>query len=105
MGKQSKLHEAVKYLRRAILLDPDFKLPYIVLSSCFMQLEQFQEALDSALIGLQRHHDSTVMKYNAGQATYHLIRLSDNPDIEDSDQQRARSFLDYARRKVPEQWT
>merc|ERR1712113_1063607 len=52
LQKQLKFHDAVKYLRRSILLDPDFKLHYCVLGSCFLQLRLFEEAIEVGLVGL-----------------------------------------------------
>jgi hypothetical protein len=104
MQKQLKLVDAIKYLHRSILLDPDFKLSYIVLGSCFLQLQQFHDAMQASTAGLRRHPDSLLMKYNMGQAIYHMMMAGENAEIEEGLQQQGREFLDCARRNVPDQW-
>merc|ERR1712070_301801 len=103
--KQACWHDAVKYLQRSILLDPDFKLSLIAVSNCHLKLGRFQEAVDTCMVGLNRHPDSMLMKFNVGQATYFMIQKGimqseDNLAL----QARAREFLDCARRHVPDQW-
>jgi len=62
--------EAIKDLRRSRLLDPDFRQPLKNLGIAYIQLGQYQKAIDVSKAFMKRHSSGSAL--NLGAAYYHL---------------------------------
>merc|ERR550525_1276916 len=50
--------EAVKWLTRSLLLDPDFKAPYVYLGISHLRLQAYNKAIEISDAGLARHPET-----------------------------------------------
>jgi len=98
---------AATCMLRSIALDPDFKLPYIALSSCQLQLSNYEMVLAAGEACLRRFPDSPVAQFNIGQALYQMVWGMDGklPE-EELIQMRSQALhaLRIARQHALEQW-
>merc|ERR1712216_921766 len=62
---------AVACESKSLLLDPDFKETYLVLSSCHLRLGRYSKALEVGRACLRRF-DSPTAHFFVGQAIYHM---------------------------------
>jgi len=90
---------------KSILLDPDFKSPYIALGNAYLLAERFQQAMEACTASFRRHPDSPGGMFNLGQAIYHRMRRGDKMENMLELFEQAKEALDLAKRRMPEQWT
>jgi len=99
--------EAAELLTRSLALDPDFKLPYVALASCRLQLGQSAEAQRAAMACISRHPDSSVAQFHIGQALYQSVFGMDGKlpasELAEKRQQGAQA-LAIAKDQLGEQW-
>eukprot|EP00930_Biecheleria_cincta_P048272 TRINITY_DN33615_c0_g1_i1.p1 TRINITY_DN33615_c0_g1~~TRINITY_DN33615_c0_g1_i1.p1 ORF type:complete len:894 (+),score=157.95 TRINITY_DN33615_c0_g1_i1:135-2816(+) len=88
-------------LRKSIALDPDFKLPYLLLGSCLLRLGKFRHTVQVCQACHLRHCDSAVAHFNLGQALYHLAHSS---QLSKEEEEKAVESLRLAKAQVSEQW-
>eukprot|EP00930_Biecheleria_cincta_P031813 TRINITY_DN2205_c0_g3_i1.p1 TRINITY_DN2205_c0_g3~~TRINITY_DN2205_c0_g3_i1.p1 ORF type:complete len:601 (+),score=84.48 TRINITY_DN2205_c0_g3_i1:37-1839(+) len=108
--EQSRYDDAVQCQMKAIMLDPDFKLPYQALGNCELARRNFEGAMNAALSCFKRHPDAPYAQFIAGQAIYHILLQARGPSSPGSDNARnladkAAKALTLARRRHPEHWT
>jgi len=73
---------AVDLMARSLLLDPDFKGPYVNLGAAFLRLERYEEAIKISEAGLDRHPQSPQCHYHIGIACYRLsVQAEQAPPI------------------------
>jgi len=75
----------------SISLDPDFKQPYLLVSNCFLQQQQYADAKKASEACLRRHPDAPLAHFNVGQALYH-IAVQDGDPNEDLCSQAKQAF-------------
>lgn len=63
---------AVELMEKALLLDPDFKAPYINIGLALLRLGQPKPAREVSLAGLARHPKTSQLQYNLGAACFTL---------------------------------
>ncbi|CAE7417434.1 dnc [Symbiodinium sp. KB8] len=101
--------DAVDCLMKAILLDPDFKLPYQGLGNCHLLRRDYEEAMRACLACFKRHPDAPFAQYIAGQCIYHVLLEHYRYGVGDADAkilaEKASKALAQARRRMPEHWT
>jgi len=101
--------EAVDLLNRSLLLDPDFRAPYVNLGVAYLRLRQFDRAIEISDAGLARHPQSYQCHYHIGVASCQLAVLLDVKEVQGSEltpeedsqyeelRQRAHTLLSEAR--------
>jgi len=62
--------QAVNLMARSLLLDPDFKGPYVNLGVAFLRLSRYDDAIRISEAGLGRHPQSPQCHYHIGVACY-----------------------------------
>lgn len=72
--------KAAACMRKALALDPDFKMSYLGLANCMMQLGEHSAAVEASRACLRRHADSPTAQFNMGQAYYHMLREGSVPE-------------------------
>lgn len=70
--QMGKPEDAVKFLRRSLLLDPDFRAGYVNLAIGYLRLGRHAEALKVSEAGSARHPDAPQPHYHVGIACYQL---------------------------------
>jgi len=102
-----ELGEACVSMLKAITLDPDFKLPYLVLASCQIRLQCFDDAEKASRACLRRYPDSPTAFFNLGQALYNQAVVHDGvmpADALAALRHQAAVALCICSEHVPEQW-
>jgi len=61
-------YDAVWPLTQSLLLDPDYKGAYVNLGMAYLQLKNWERAIQVSQAGLERHPDSPHLAYHAGVA-------------------------------------
>lgn len=102
---QGEYAEALVSLTRAVLLDPDFKLPYVCLGNCQLHLGNHEEAIKAAKACMSRFPDAPMADFIIGQALYHMIQ---DGKIEEGELQEkskiAADSLRRAKKRLPIAW-
>lgn len=81
----SKLEEALKYLNHSLVLDPDFKGPYVNLGAVYLRLGKFDRAIQVSNACLARFPQSPQCYYHIGVASYQLaVQFYEAEATEDS---------------------
>eukprot|EP00415_Alexandrium_ostenfeldii_P002584 UN2584 len=62
---------AVQFMRRAMILDLDFRAPYVNLGVAYLRLREFDAAIAVSEAVLKRHPDSPQSNYHIALACYH----------------------------------
>lgn len=70
-----KPQEAVSLMTKSLLLDPDFRAPYVCLGVAFLRLKHFEEAISISEACLDRHPSSPQCVYHIGVACCQLSLL------------------------------
>lgn len=90
---------AVDLMRRAMILDLDFRAPYVNLGVAYLRLQQFDAAIAVSEAVLKRHPDSPQSNYHIAVACYHkslrmeaVIGRPTPEQKEEYDQLRARGL-------------
>lgn len=103
-----KYNEAVECNRRAIALDPDFKLPYQGLANCQLLRGDLEAAMQACLACFRRHPDAPFAQFCAGQCIYQKLLEPTSKYFDTQTRkllaEKGRRALDLARRRLPEQW-
>eukprot|EP00747_Dinoflagellata_sp_TGD_P037807 gnl/TRDRNA2_/TRDRNA2_139301_c2_seq1.p1 gnl/TRDRNA2_/TRDRNA2_139301_c2~~gnl/TRDRNA2_/TRDRNA2_139301_c2_seq1.p1 ORF type:complete len:416 (+),score=72.79 gnl/TRDRNA2_/TRDRNA2_139301_c2_seq1:3-1250(+) len=86
--------KAALLMLRAILLDLDFKAPYVNLGVAFLRLRKFSDAVDVSEACLNRHPESPQCNYTIGFACYQMLI-----DLEEKSGS-AREEIDKLRRRA-----
>ena len=106
--ENGELGEAIVCMLRAVALDPDFKLPYLVLASCEIRLQTFDDAVRTCRACLRRWPDSPTASFNLGQALYNLVFIKQGLEAPAEEleelSRRAADALESCSGSVPDQW-
>jgi len=74
--------EAVDLFHRSLLLDLDFKAPYVNLGVAYLRLRRWEDAIEVSEALLKRHPDSPQCHYHIGVACYFMsLKLEDKASI------------------------
>lgn len=65
-----KLDEAIEKMNRSLLLDPDFKGPYVNLGVAYLKKGDYDKVIEISNAGLARHPQSPQCNYHLGVASY-----------------------------------
>lgn len=68
-----KTEEAANLMCKSLILDLDFKAPYVNLGVAYIRLRKFDDAIDVSEAGLKRHPESPQCHYHIGVACYHKV--------------------------------
>jgi len=63
--------EAVQLFERSLLLDLDFRAPYVCLGIAYLRVRRFADAIELSEAGLRRHPESPQCNYHIGVACYY----------------------------------
>lgn len=76
-----KLDKAIEFMNKSLILDPDFKGPYVNLGVAYLRNKQYKEAIDVSRAGLARFPDSPQCRYQIAAASYLLaIKYYNEPE-------------------------
>lgn len=104
----SALH-AARLFEESILLDPDFRAPYVNLGVCYLRIGKYQRALEVSEAILLRHPFTHQAHYNAGAAMYVLLCRAEasGQAVDQAQRDKARKSLELANRNMlqSEVWT
>lgn len=70
--ERGKTADAVEVLSKSLLLDPDFKAPYVNLGVAYLRLQQYERAIDVSDACLVRHPQTPQCHYHIGAACCQL---------------------------------
>ncbi|CAJ1372911.1 unnamed protein product [Effrenium voratum] len=70
-----KCGDAVSFMSRSLLLDPDFRAPYVNLGVAYLRMKLFEEAIHISEACLDRHPSSPQCQYHIGVAACQLALL------------------------------
>mmetsp|Transcript_26575 Transcript_26575/g.76284 ORF Transcript_26575/g.76284 Transcript_26575/m.76284 type:complete len:1065 (+) Transcript_26575:182-3376(+) len=80
---------AVDFMRRAMILDLDFRAPYVNLGVAYLRLQAFDAAIAVSEACLKRHPDSPQCNYHIALACYHKsLQMEEAFSRPTSDQKR-----------------
>merc|ERR1711877_54501 len=68
--------EAQNLFNRALLLDPDYKAPYVLLGVAYLRQDCYKQVVEISEAGLARHPDSPQCHYHIGVACCQLLLLA-----------------------------
>jgi len=75
-----RIEQGLQFLNRSLLLDPDFKAPYVWLGIAYLRLGQFRQAVDISEALLGRHPESPQCHYHVAvgcaQLAFQLAKSS-----------------------------
>mmetsp|Transcript_1234 Transcript_1234/g.3169 ORF Transcript_1234/g.3169 Transcript_1234/m.3169 type:complete len:862 (-) Transcript_1234:17-2602(-) len=69
--------EAVTFMNKSLLLDPDFRAPYVNLGAAYLRLRLFEETIAISEACLERHPSSPQCVYHIGVACCQLSLLNE----------------------------
>jgi len=79
--EDGRLDEAVDLMNRSLLLDPDFKGPYVNLGVAYLRQGKYHKCIEISNAGLARHPDTPMCNYHIGVASYQTaVRMYEQPD-------------------------
>jgi len=73
----SQPEKAQEYFNRTLLLDPDFKAPYVNLGVAYLRLGWYRQVVEISEAGLARHPDSPQCHYHISVACCQLCILAE----------------------------
>jgi len=87
--EQGQTKSAVDLLRRAMILDLDFRAPYVNLGVAYLRLGEFDAAVAVSEACLKRHPDSPQCNYHIAVACYHKSLKLETPARPSPEQKEA----------------
>jgi serine/threonine protein kinase/Tfp pilus assembly protein PilF len=96
-SSQESLQRAVRYLKRAIQLEPELGEPYPFLCYAYMRMGSFQEGLDAGRKGVKLQPDLATAHYFYGGAVLSAIELGHGTYQEGMDRMMQALVLDPTR--------